>query len=331
MRYKQIFQNSSSTIAAEKYLKEVNKKYEEELTEPKVLLLGSSDSGKTTLLRQMKILYYGGFQDKEYIEAVINIRRNLKDFVICIFRELSDQAKAKYQTFYSFIETWSEVTTYTVPMVKEFQEFWKDSEVQVLYESSKMVPSNIDYFLGDLERVLADNYFPTNEDMLKMRVVTRSVSATVFEKDGQRIHFFDVSGLSYHRTKWTCYFEAVETILFVTSLSCYNQTLVEDPNINRAQDSIALFEKVCNIDLLKNTAIVILLNKTDLFKKKVKNVSIKDYFPGYEGKIFDYSQGSAFFKQQYLSKTKFREYPVTSHFTCCTDITIMNRFLKTLM
>lgn len=43
----------------EKYLKGEKKIYDQYLTEPKLLILGSSDCGKSTLLKQMKILYGG--------------------------------------------------------------------------------------------------------------------------------------------------------------------------------------------------------------------------------------------------------------------------------
>jgi polynucleotide 5'-kinase involved in rRNA processing len=43
----------------EKYLREERKEFEKSLTEPKLLILGSSDSGKSTLLKQIKILHGG--------------------------------------------------------------------------------------------------------------------------------------------------------------------------------------------------------------------------------------------------------------------------------
>jgi guanine nucleotide-binding protein G(q) subunit alpha len=49
----------------EAYLSNERKEYQKYKTDPKLLLLGASDSGKSTLLKQLKILHGGGFSDKE--------------------------------------------------------------------------------------------------------------------------------------------------------------------------------------------------------------------------------------------------------------------------
>ncbi len=67
------------------------------------------------------------------------------------------------------------------------------------------------------------------------------------------------------------------------SLSCYDQNLVEEPTVNRMADSIVLFEQIANNKQLKNSKMIIFMNKKDLYEKKVKRVNIKDYFPEYDG------------------------------------------------
>jgi predicted AAA+ superfamily ATPase len=49
----------------EKYLEYERKEFEKYKAEPKVLILGSSDSGKSTLLKQLKILHGDGFSEQE--------------------------------------------------------------------------------------------------------------------------------------------------------------------------------------------------------------------------------------------------------------------------
>lgn len=45
----------------------------------KILLLGTGESGKSTVLKQMKILHFRGFSDREKMEQAEIIRDNLHD------------------------------------------------------------------------------------------------------------------------------------------------------------------------------------------------------------------------------------------------------------
>jgi energy-coupling factor transporter ATP-binding protein EcfA2 len=49
----------------EDYLSKERKEYLKYKSEPKLLILGSSDSGKSTLLKQLKILHGNGFTEQE--------------------------------------------------------------------------------------------------------------------------------------------------------------------------------------------------------------------------------------------------------------------------
>lgn len=48
-------------------------------------------------------------------------------------------------------------------------------------------------------------------------------------------------------------------------------------------ESIRLFWTVFNGKFFKKAAVILFLNKIDLFEEKVKHVKIKDYFPKFEG------------------------------------------------
>ena len=61
----------------EAYLREEKRKYQQRLTEPSSILLGSADSGKSTLLRQLKLINGIGFTDDELLNAKTRIEKNL--------------------------------------------------------------------------------------------------------------------------------------------------------------------------------------------------------------------------------------------------------------
>lgn len=74
---------------------------------------------------------------------------------------------------------------------------------------------------------------------------------------------FDVGGQRSERKKWIHCFENVTAILFLVAISEYDQSLYEDESINRMQESLALFDSICNSRWFVRTSIILFLNKID--------------------------------------------------------------------
>ena len=71
----------------------------------------------------------------------------------------------------------------------------------------------------------------------------------------------DVGGQRSERKKWVHCFQDVTAILFIAAISEYDQTLYEDDARNRLHESLDLFEKVVTSDFLKESAVILFLNK----------------------------------------------------------------------
>ena len=103
------------------------------------------------------------------------------------------------------------------------------------------------YFLNKAETIVGDDWIPTEEDVLRARVMTTGIVKFDFELPlkGQKFKFelIDVGGQRTERKKWIHVFEDVTAVLFIISLSDYNQTLYEDENTNRMHESEKLFGK----------------------------------------------------------------------------------------
>ncbi len=69
----------------------------------------------------------------------------------------------------------------------------------------------------------------------------------------------------------------------MASLSCYDEVMFEDDTQNAMIDSVDLFEEICNLRWFIQTAMILFLNKKDLFATKIQKVPISVCFDEYDG------------------------------------------------
>jgi GTPase SAR1 family protein len=92
-----------------------------------------------------------------------------------------------------------------------------------------------------------------------------------------------VGGQRSERKKWMTCFTDVAAVLFCVALSEYDLKLFEDNQTRRMDESLKLFREICNSKWFVDTAMILFLNKCDLYKEKIKTVPITVQFPEYKG------------------------------------------------
>ena len=93
---------------------------------------------------------------------------------------------------------------------------------------------------------MEDDYIPTEQDVLHARVRSTGIEEAFFEFDNMSFRMVDVGGQRSERRKWIHCFDCVTAVVFVSSLSEYDQTLREDDSQNRMKESLLLFDEICN-------------------------------------------------------------------------------------
>lgn len=92
---------------------------------------------------------------------------------------------------------------------------------------------SITYYLENLDTVCSKNFIPSNDDILHARVRTSDVHIAKYIIDENVYEFYDVGGQRNERKKWIHHFDNVTAIIFVASLSEYDQVLLENEWTNR--------------------------------------------------------------------------------------------------
>jgi guanine nucleotide-binding protein G(i) subunit alpha len=117
------------------------------------------------------------------------------------------------------------------------------------------------FFLNsDLKRFRLPSYEPTLDDIIFCRKKTTGIIETSIKHDGHVFFFHDVGGQRSERRKWRERFQTVDAIIFVVSVSDFNELCYEDEQLTRFMDCLDLFDQTINSELFHDTPVIILFN-----------------------------------------------------------------------
>ncbi|XP_046883225.1 guanine nucleotide-binding protein G(olf) subunit alpha isoform X1 [Hypomesus transpacificus] len=286
---------------AEKEAKKVSKNIDRTLKELKreykqthrLLLLGAGESGKSTIVKQMRILHVNGFNAEEKKQKIQDIRKNVKDAIVTIVSAMSTLippvplANPEDQFRIDYIKSIAPLSDfdYTQEFFDHAKKLWDDEGVKACFERSNeyQLIDCAQYFLDRIDSVRQSDYTPTDQDLLRCRVLTSGIFETRFQVDKVNFHMFDVGGQRDERRKWIQCFNDVTAIIFVVASSSYNMVIREDNNTNRLREALDLFRSIWNNRWLRTISVILFLNKQDMLAEKVLagKSKIEDYFPEY--------------------------------------------------
>jgi len=304
----------------------------------KVLLLGAGEGGKSTILKQMKILHiqgFGGEEIKQYkmiiysylLENMKIILEALPEHNLTLPHDLAHQKQVIFDYFDKHRS--SDVNHIEKELGEALLSLWAAEEVRSCVRSPNhyQLDDSAPYFFNSLDRILSGDYVPSQDDLIRVRVRTTGiveVNFTVKEKRAA-LHFqmFDVAGQRSERRKWIHCFEGVTAVLFVVSLAEFDQRLMEDSSCNRMVESMELFGSIVNNKFFTSSSFILFLNKRDLFEEKIKNSRFSDFFQEYTGENNE-QDVKAWIKKKFMEKNKVLDEmgkPKTLyvHYTNATD------------
>ncbi|KAI8927425.1 guanine nucleotide binding protein, alpha subunit [Entophlyctis helioformis] len=313
------------------------------MSEPHILLLGSGDSGKTTFMKQLRILHGEGYCEEERHAFRRHIAHNIRTAVTSLAVWAASNHLGRESEFSKRIVAITDhyqgapddCDRMPHEIAKNIELIWADDTMRK--ELARANPADLtlqdtaDYFLSQATKFTADDYLPTNEDILRIRLPTTQIYETVIRIQSTLYHFFDVAGQQRYRKQWIPYFDTVHNILFLISLASYDQVLAEDLSVNRMHDALTLFGQICNHELLKSIPITLFMNKKDLFEKKLATSDVKRYFPDYNNETRDLRKALRYFEKKFRAQNQQPEKRLWVHATCCTDSNAMRVIVITVV
>lgn len=226
-----------------------------------VLLLGSGDSGKSTILKQMRLIHRVPFSSQEiesYRQLVFNNLTHGLKYVIDAMDDMELEVLDDHRHLVTMVEEASDIKDgepFPEDYLTVLKQLWEDPNVQAAYARGNeaalpekcvsrhvftsvtlmtfFASRSLNYYFADLDRLFEPSYVPNEQDIVHARARTIGITETVFTLRDHDMLMVDVGGQKSERRKWIHCFQDVTSILFLVSLSGYDQCLVEDKDAVR--------------------------------------------------------------------------------------------------
>eukprot|EP01137_Pigoraptor_chileana_P035764 Opistho-2@30304 len=317
---------------------DLEKDWKTQSREIKLLTLGAGDSGKSTFVKQLKILHDKGFNedDRKVFKGVIydNIIESTATLVKSLPKldlELPENLKEYGDVITKYRGEDVHETIFCAKIYPAVKALLLDPSIQKCYDRSSelQMSDSTKYFYDNLDRISQPNFIPTVEDVLRFRVPTTGVHETRISINNNPFRVIDVGGQRSERRKWIHCFEDVTAVVFFVSASGYDQVLFEDYNKNRLIESLELFGEVVNNKYFEKTAYILFLNKRDLFEQKIIRTPLSVCFQDYKGAPGEPLPALNYIREKFFEQDKRKDRKLLyCHFTCATDTNNMKHVVE---
>jgi len=265
----------------------------------KILLLGAGESGKSTIVKQLKLIHKIKIEQKEKKVVAQGLHQNVLDCMKALINQVKVYGEHELtpdeQKTAAEVETYNDQERLTPELGERILALFQSKAVQHAYSKKNefWLLDSFEYYLDNLPRFCALDFEPTEEDVVMARIRTTGIVVTNLKQKLVReskhepeyldFEVVDVGGQRNERKKWMHCFDDVRAVLFIVNLAGYDQVLFEDNSKNRMVEELELFQKVTHNKIFETTPIFLFLNKKDLFEVMIQKVDMKSRFPDYDG------------------------------------------------
>ena len=199
----------------------------------KCLLVGTPGSGKSTFLKQLKILCGGGYSPEERKSFTSEVHSNLVrgiQTLICSMETLNlEYGNPEICSTLAALFANSDDVILHAQRVNAVQTLWADRGIQEAWARRNEIPNlqdTVSYFFQHIERIGSVGYMPSDEDIL--RVYTPSdgcIAEHRFEMETETCTFIEISYQLRDQKNWLNFDGFDVPILFFVPLNGFNATI----------------------------------------------------------------------------------------------------------
>ncbi|MFH4981371.1 hypothetical protein AB6A40_008080 [Gnathostoma spinigerum] len=240
-------------------------------TELCILILGTIAAGKTTLFRQF--LHFGKckpLERKHYRHIILYNLWEIWNDIYVSCKKLRLNISDEKELFDVVTDSWFRQNLAT-ETVQAMLDLYKCAPVRECLENQQYSScfTNKMHFLNSLERITADSYIPTEEDILYSYSQTIGIDRISYRTPVADLSVIDIGGNKYSRRKWPDYFSITSLLIFIVDITKFCRIKSDDCFKERedGEEAVTAFAELCSNITLKKSHFMIIFNKKDVFEK----------------------------------------------------------------
>jgi len=300
----------------------------------KVLCLGVGGCGKTTFVKQMKIIHGIKWSDAE-LDAYLRIIRG--NFVNGMQECLQIATNLGKKLLPGNVDNEKHVTSLrartvdlTPELLARLNGLWKDPVIQEVIEKhqEQLTITHLPYFFENVDRITSVDYKPSDEDILRCRQRTAGASSASVYIDKNYFEFFDIGGQKPERAKWEQILAEHDfsSVLYFIAADEFDVE-DEEKEFQRTKMEISrfIFSEIVNSNIVAaDVPIILFLNRRDLFEERMKDPEgykqFQATFPNYSGGP-EAKTGLDFIRDMFTETIRDPDHanPIKAHYTCALD------------
>ena len=265
-----------------------------------ILLTGTANSGKTTMLKQIKYLpeaklFYDNIESLRPTKIIKDIRQNCIDNIITLCEINDDQKSMQLLQELSIDDQHN-----NLPQVADIiSNIWDKHSIKSIYKyrfsyggDGYILHDNMESFFDKIHEIMDSNYNPSEQDIITSKTNSTKTTEIIYLYDPDRqCQNYSIIDVPYLIEKEFIHqFDDVISVIFVASLTDYC-IYYEGMKKNQMHAALNYFDQICNSRWFKHTMMIIFLNKEDLFRKSCieYGISLRQCFDDLPSDFPEYS------------------------------------------
>lgn len=195
----------------------------------KILLLGAGESGKSTVVKQIKIIWNVQPTQLEIRQCVEALQRNCVEAMQTLLTASKSLdiplQDPNLEEMAGKIMALDQNQRSTPELAEMIETLWKDEGVQRTFarRNDFWHMDGTAYYLDEVFRISAFDFSPNDDDMIWARIRTTGIVVSEVVEKPYHFQIVDVGGQRSERRKWIHCFDDVKAVIYLASLSGYNQ------------------------------------------------------------------------------------------------------------